>query len=93
MLIDGIRIVPNTYGESDPNIDVKGCYSFVVYNLGTVKAYIWGTVELLPNESVSFPNIDGMPYAENAPIEFSGSGTKQLLVIKAIKVKMTCDVG
>ena len=85
--------MPYTYGEGDILLDVKGCYSFVIYNLGTAKVIIMGTVEILPGESFPFPNIHGLPYAENIKLEYSGSGTKEVLVMKAIKVKMNCDVG
>lgn len=89
--MEGIRIVPAYYGENDNILEIKGCYSFSIANKGTLKAYIWGTVEIEPGGQESFENINGWPYVENAKLEFAkGAGEKKVLLTKAVKIGGVC---
>ena len=88
--MSGIRVVPNYYSENDNLIDVKGCMSFIVINQGGAKAILYGIIELLPNQSIPFPNIADLPYLENVQLSFEDiTAEKKLLVIKGIQINNT----
>lgn len=91
----GLRVIPHNYNENDSVIDVMGCLTFIVINQGATKAYLYGIIEILPNQSIPFPNVDGIPYAENGQLSFEdGTGENKLLVIKGVRIKTDiCNVG
>lgn len=83
---ESIRILPSYYGEHDNTLETKGCYSFAVANKGSVRAYLWGVIELEPGQQESFDNINGLPYGENVKLDFAkADGEKRVLLTLAIK--------
>lgn len=83
-----IRPMNSSYSASDAVLDVSGSHAFTVRNTGTVRAFIYETVEIWPGQQIPFENIMGLPFAENAPLSFdSAAGTKKLEVIKFILVE------
>jgi hypothetical protein len=70
-------------------LDISGSYAFTVRNTGTVTAFLYESMELLPGQQVPFENVMGLPFAENAPLSFQAgaAGTKKLEVVKFILVK------
>jgi hypothetical protein len=84
----GLRVAPNNYSEKDRTINLKGCYSFSVRNIGAVTAIIFGIVEIGPGQEMSFPNEADLPYAENSSLEWGTEiGPKKIQVLKSVKVE------
>lgn len=84
----GLRVVPSKYTEQDTSIDVLGCYSYSIYNAGTVAATLFETLPLAPGKSISYPNIHGWPYINNVQLEFEkAAGTKLLIVTKSVLIE------
>jgi hypothetical protein len=60
------------YQQEHKNIFTKGAVDFTVYNIGTAKAYLWNTIEILPNTSFTIPKSTPLPIANDIPISFEG---------------------
>ena len=63
------------YQEEQKFIYTKSAVDFTLFNIGTAKAYLWDTIEILPGQSFTLPKSTNLPLANDIPVKFEGDYT------------------
>lgn len=63
------------YQQENKFIYTKGCVDFVLFNIGTAKAYLWDNIILLPGQAFTLPKSTPLPLANDIPIKYEGDYT------------------
>lgn len=66
-------IAENFYYQGEHKfIYTKGAVDFTLFNIGTAKAYLWDTIEILPGQSFTLPKSTNLPIANDIAVKFEG---------------------
>ena len=60
------------YQDEHKVIYTKGAVDFTLFNIGTAKAYLWDTIQILPGQSFTLPKSTNLPLANDIPVKFEG---------------------